>query len=43
MIIFRASRMYFANEGMSRNYDLFVCIRGAHHKNFESANLCEVV
>ena len=28
MIIFRASRMYFANEGMSRNYDLSVAIRG---------------
>jgi hypothetical protein len=34
MIIFRASRMYFANEGMSRNYDLSLCIRGAYRKNF---------
>jgi len=43
MIIFRASRMYFANEGMSRNYDLSICNRGVHHKNFQGANLCEVV
>lgn len=28
MIIFRASRMYFANEGMSRNYEYFVSLPG---------------
>ena len=38
MIIFRASRMYFANEGMSRNYDLFVCILG-HNARISKARI----